>query len=153
MGTDRQPPGCGDAGFSLLELLVVMAVVGILAAIAIPVVTSQEGRARDTSAGADARRLGLEVASYYADHTTAPVVTASGGRWLVSGSDAGALSAGVTLGTVASPPVPTSSADTTGWTSSAWCLNVLHPGGRTKYYRYSAQNGLESGSCTTASHP
>jgi prepilin-type N-terminal cleavage/methylation domain-containing protein len=152
MGTDRRS-GAADAGVSLLELLVVMAVIGILAAIAIPVVLTQEGRARDASATADARRLGLEVASYYADHTAAPTVIAGGGRWLVSGTDAGAVTAGTSLGTVASPPLPTTSADTTGWTASAWCLNVLHPGGRTRFFRYSAQNGLESGSCSTASHP
>lgn len=56
-----------DEGFTLAELLVVMAVMGILAAIAIPVFTSQAGKARQAGAEADAAAVARLVAADIAD--------------------------------------------------------------------------------------
>jgi type IV pilus assembly protein PilA len=42
---------------------------------------------------------------------------------------------------------------TTSWTSNAWCVDVINPNGSTKSYKYSAQNGLETGKCTSATAP
>ena len=46
-----------EAGFTLVELLVVMLVMAVLMAIAIPLFLSQRGKGEDTSAKADARQL------------------------------------------------------------------------------------------------
>lgn len=57
-----------DDGFTLLELLVVMVIVGLLAAIAIPSFLSQKGRAYETAMKADLHALVLSETSWVVDN-------------------------------------------------------------------------------------
>jgi prepilin-type N-terminal cleavage/methylation domain-containing protein len=57
----RTPAKGAEDGFTLVELLVVILVIGLLAAIAIPVFFNQTAKAKDTSAKADVRQLAAAV--------------------------------------------------------------------------------------------
>jgi hypothetical protein len=101
------------------------------------------------------RRQVREIATYFVDNTAVPTITITSGRYVVAGNDAGRASNGVTgdsaLGNAAAVPVTT--IPTTGWTSSAWCATLYNPNGSQKTFKYSAQNGLQPGQCTSITAP
>jgi type IV pilus assembly protein PilA len=72
----------GESGFTLVELLVVMLILGLLAAIAIPSFFNQRDKARDADAKAHARTAQTAIETYATDH---------GGSY--EGADADALKA------------------------------------------------------------
>jgi len=120
---------------------VVMIIIGILAAIAIPIFLSQRKKAEDSAAKADVSTLGKEVATYFVDGTTMPTVTAPSGRYLVNGVDVGKQSANVVL------------AAKSGTGSTDWCVSVTNAKGDKTVAgaKYSAAGGLEVGStCAVA---
>lgn len=59
-------------GFSLLELLVAMAIIGLLAAIAIPQFSSYRARAVDSQMKSDLKNAALAMESYFADKKSYP---------------------------------------------------------------------------------
>jgi len=68
-----------EKGFTLIELMIVVAIIGILAAIAIPQFSSYRQRAFNSAAESDLRNIMNGEEAYFADNETYVDVTAATG--------------------------------------------------------------------------
>jgi type IV pilus assembly protein PilA len=66
----RQQIGEGQRGFSLIEILVVILIIGVLAAIALPAFLGQRSKGQDSSAKSAARNLVSAMESFFATNKT-----------------------------------------------------------------------------------
>lgn len=78
MASRSSERGLGRDGFTLVELLVTVSIVGILAGLAIPNMRNMTFRARATTVAADLEVVRVATVSYNADQNAWPAEVASG---------------------------------------------------------------------------
>lgn len=117
------------AGFSLIELLVVIIILGILAAIAVPLLLRQRAKAFDAAARSDLHNVAVAMETYH-----------SASQNYVATSQPGGAGAAVLIGTETARVSPGTTITTVKVTATGFCLRGSTVGG-SHVFAYDSQAG------------
>ena len=137
-----------DDGFSLVELLVVMIIIGILAAIAIPIFLSQKQKGYDAQAKSDLHAAAIAEETYFADFQTyAPAATSTTPPALLATQGFKMSSKTVNVTVYTYPSGVTTGGSTTLSQAGGYCIKVTS--GSTKaFYDASYLGGISTTPCS-----
>lgn len=128
-----------EQGFTLVELLTCLVVLGVLASLAVPAFNAQRRKAYEASAKSDVKALVKEAISYYVDNSGRLAIAGSDGTWTMRGPAGFSVSGSLS-------PHNTVSATSYANSDSDYCFSVLNSKADAQFWTADGV-GLRPGGC------